>query len=52
MAVVFDKRNTRAWSMAGPSGVLGLASCEIAKENSKFAILTCDWCAASGGGWG
>ncbi len=48
MAVVFDKRNTRAWSMAGPSGVLGLASCEIAKENSNFAILTSDLCSYSG----
>ena len=46
--IEFNARNARTWSMLGPSGVLGLAACELAQERDDFAVLTADLCYFSG----
>lgn len=46
--IEFNERNIRTWSMLGPSGVLGLAACEIAARNDKFVTVTADLCYFSG----
>lgn len=46
--IEYNKRAIRSWSLLGPSGVLGLAACDIAEEDDNFAIVTSDLCFFSG----
>ena len=46
--VEFNEKNARIWSMLGPSGVLGIAACEIADKDENFVIVTADLCYFSG----
>lgn len=46
--IKFDMRSARTWSMLGPSGVLGLATCELAEEDENFVVVTSDLCFFSG----
>lgn len=41
-------RNARTWSMLGPSGVLGLAVCELAEKDDNLMVITSDLCSFSG----
>ncbi len=43
-----EKRNIRAWSMMGPTGVFGVAMSELAKYYSDFCVVTADLCTFSG----
>ncbi|BDF04154.1 transketolase family protein [[Clostridium] hylemonae] len=46
--IEYSARNSRAWSMLGASGTLGLAVCELAKEDKNIAVATSDLCFFSG----
>lgn len=46
--IEYNARNSRAWSMLGASGTLGVAVCELAKEDSNLAVVTSDLCFFSG----
>ncbi len=46
--IEFNAANARAWSLLGPSGVFGLAACELAENDDKFIALTADLCYFSG----
>ena len=43
-----EKRNIRAWSMMGPTGVFGVAMNELAKCYPDFNVVTADLCTFSG----
>lgn len=43
-----EKRNIRAWSMMGPTGVFGVAMNELAKCYTDFNVVTADLCTFSG----
>lgn len=42
--IEFNTRNARTWSMLGPSGVLGLAVCDLADDDKNLAVVTSDLC--------
>jgi len=44
----FSPRNIKIWSRLGPSGALGFAASELAKENPNVLMLTADLCYFSG----
>ena len=46
--IEFNVANARAWSLLGPSGIFGLAACELAETDEKFIALTADLCYFSG----
>ena len=46
--MVFDSKNIRTWSLLGPSGIFGIAACELAEQNEDFAVVTADLCYFSG----
>lgn len=46
--IEFNMRNARTWSMLGPSGVLGVAACEMAEEDDSLVCITSDLCFFSG----
>ncbi len=46
--IEFNTRNARTWSMLGPSGVLGLAVCDLADDDKNLAVVTSDLCFFSG----
>ena len=43
-----DKKNIRAWSMIGPTGLFGVAMNELAHEYENINVVTADLCSFSG----
>ena len=46
--MIVNDRNIKVWSTIGPRATLGLAALEIAKENEKLMVLTCDVSTSAG----
>ena len=46
--MIVNDRNIKVWSTIGPRATLGLAALELAKENEKLMVLTCDVSTSAG----